>query len=111
MVGTSIKGNLGPLALETPHASSIFSFEPRISEVSLATSIDDPPPKPITPVILFFFPISIAFISVFSEGSASTSWKTSTFEDNLFNSIKVGSVNFNDIKSLSVINKIFCPSF
>ena len=35
VVGTNTNGNLGPLALETPQASSIFSFEPKIKEASL----------------------------------------------------------------------------
>ena len=73
VVGTRTKGNLGPLAFETPHASSIFSFDPKIKEVNFATSIEEPPPKPITPVALIFFPYSIAFKRVFNDGSASTS--------------------------------------
>jgi hypothetical protein len=73
VVGTKTKGNLGPLALETPQASSIFSFEPRIKEVNLAISIEDPPPNPMTPVAFIFFPASIAFKRVLIDGSASTS--------------------------------------
>ena len=61
VVGIKTNGNLGPLAFETPQASSISSFEPKIKEVNLATSIEDPPPKPITPVALIFFPTSIEF--------------------------------------------------
>ena len=73
VVGTKTNGNLGPLALETPQASSIFSFEPKIKEANLATSIEEPPPNPITPVAFIFFPTSIAFKSVLIDGSASTS--------------------------------------
>ena len=54
---------------------SLFSTstEPKIKEVNLATSIEEPPPNPITPVAFIFFPTSIAFKSVLIDGSASTS--------------------------------------
>ena len=65
VVGNKTKGRRGPFAFSTPHAFSKSSFEPSISADSFATSIDDPPPKPITPVALNFFPISIAFKRVF----------------------------------------------
>ena len=97
--------------METPQASSIFSFEPKIKEANLATSIEEPPPNPITPVAFIFFPTSIAFKSVLIDGSASTSWNISTKDENFLNSFRVGSVNFNNIKSLSVINKILGPNF
>ena len=73
VVGTKTNGNLGPFAFDTPQTSSIFSFEPKIKADNLATSIEDPPPNPITPVALIFFPTSIEFKSVLIEGSASTS--------------------------------------
>ena len=65
VVGTKAKGKRGPFAFATPHAFSKSSFEPSINAYNLATSIDDPPPKPITPVALNFFPVSIAFKRVF----------------------------------------------
>jgi len=40
--------------------------------------MDDPPPNPITPVALNFFPITIADKRVFRDGSASTSSNIST---------------------------------
>ena len=85
VVGTKTSGNLGPLAFETPQASSIFSLDPKIKDVNLATSIEEPPPNPITPVAFIFFPISIDFKSVFRDGSASTSSNISTFDENFFN--------------------------
>ena len=60
VVGTKTSGKRGPLALATPQAESKSSSEPRINAASLATSIEDPPPKPITPVALNLVPTSIA---------------------------------------------------
>ena len=65
VVGTKANGRRGPFAFATPHAFSKSSFDPSINADNLATSIDDPPPKPMTPVALNFFPASIAFKSVF----------------------------------------------
>ena len=109
VVGINTKGKRGPFAFATPQAFSKSSLEPSIKAVSLATSIDDPPPKPITPVALNFFPISIAVKRVFLDGSASTPSKTST-SPVVFNSCIVGLVNPKDINPLSVINKIREPS-
>ena len=105
VVGIKTRGKRGPFAFATPHASSKFSPEPSIKAVSLATSMEEPPPKPITPVALIFFPTSIALRRVFLEGSASTSSKIST-ELIFFNSFKVCSVKPNDIRPLSVIKRI-----
>ena len=56
VVGNKTKGNLGPFAFDTPHAfSNISHLNLSIKEDSLATSIDDPPPKPITPVVIKSF--------------------------------------------------------
>ena len=65
VVGIKTKGRRGPFAFATPHAFSKSSLEPSIKADNFATSIDEPPPKPITPVALIFFPISIAVKRVF----------------------------------------------
>src|SRR3546814_17040480 len=76
VVGTRASGNRGPLALPTPHAPPISSPEPRSRAVTLATSRDEPPPNPMTPVTSAFLPIATAFMTVASDGSASTSSQT-----------------------------------
>ena len=72
VVGIKTKGSLGPLAFSTPQTSSKSSFDPRIKATNFAISIDDPPPKPITPVALKDLASSIASKRVLREGSAST---------------------------------------
>ena len=98
------------MALATPHASWIFSFDPIKRAVSLATSIDEPPPNPITPVALKSDPTSTHFINVFIEGSASTLSKTNTSECD-FNADKVSSIKPNLTNPGSVTKSIFFPSF
>ncbi len=78
VVGTNTSGRRGPLACPTPQAASRSSSEPSKSATSLATSCDDPPPKPMTPVAPALRPASTARINVSREGSASTSSKTVT---------------------------------
>jgi len=65
----------GPITVFTlcNNLSDALEDDPKIKEVNFATSIEEPPPKPITPVALIFFPYSIAFKRVFNDGSASTS--------------------------------------
>ena len=76
VVGASANGNLGPFAWPTPQAPSRSSLEPNKSAASFATSREDPPPKPTTPVAPASFPALIAASSVAREGSASTASKT-----------------------------------
>ena len=80
VVGIKHRGNLGPVAFPTPHALSKFSPDPKTKAVSLATSIEEPPPNPITPVQAISLPKFIAFSKVFNDGSASTSSNTLTLE-------------------------------
>ena len=73
VVGIKHRGNRGPMAFATPHALSKSSPDPNTSADSFATSIEEPPPNPSTPVHAISFPNLIAFSSVCNEGSASTS--------------------------------------
>ena len=75
----------------------------------MATSIDDPPPKPITPEALNSLPISTTLIKVLSEGSASTRSKIMISEF-FFKASTVSLINPNFFRPGSVINKIFLPS-
>ena len=68
VVGIKHRGNLGPLAFATPHALSKSSPDPKTKAVSLATSIEDPPPNPTTPVHTMSFPKLIAFSKVLVKG-------------------------------------------
>ena len=78
VVGASTRGRRGPFACATPQAPSMSSPEPRRSAATFATSSDEPPPKPATPVAPAERPASTAFITVASEGSASTESKIAT---------------------------------
>ena len=48
VVGMAINGNRGPIAVFTPYVSASVLPLPASSAASLATSIDDPPPNPMT---------------------------------------------------------------
>ena len=63
VVGTSTSGRRGPFACATPQAPSMSSPEPRRSAATFATSSDEPPPKPATPVAPAERPASTAFIT------------------------------------------------
>ena len=72
VVGTRQSGRRGPRALPTPQASSSASVEPHSSAASLATSSEEPPPKPTIPVAPHARPAATARSSVARDGSAST---------------------------------------
>ena len=72
VVGIKISGNLGPTTLSTPQISSILSFDPNINAVNFATSIGEPPPKPITPVAKKIVASSIADCKFSIDGSSFT---------------------------------------
>jgi hypothetical protein len=79
-------------------------------ETNFAISIDEPPPKPNIPVGLKVFALSNAFISVFFDGSDSTSSKTSTLED-LESSLMMDLFNPIFIRSASVIKKYYLQAY
>ena len=71
--------------------------------------MEEPPPKPITPVASNSLPTSTTFIKVLSEGSASTLSKIITSEF-FFKAPIVLSMSPSFFNPGSVINRIFLPS-
>ena len=109
VVGISTSGILGPFALLTPHIVSIFWLDPRSKDISFATSIDEPPPKPKTPVDLKAVASSNAFNKVDFEGSDSTLLNIFIFEYD-WSFLIVLSYNPNSVNPSSVITKMFFPN-
>lgn len=72
VVGIRISGKRGPLAFPMPQAPSKSSLLPARSATSLATSRDEPPPKPIMEVARCRFAASTASSTSARGGSAAT---------------------------------------
>ncbi|CDZ58890.1 Hypothetical protein NGAL_HAMBI2566_31990 [Neorhizobium galegae bv. orientalis] len=70
--GNRTMGSRGPFAFPTPQAPSSGSPEPQSNATTLATSSEEPPPKPITPETLSALAAPAAAITVARDGSAST---------------------------------------
>ena len=109
VVGISTSGSLGPFALLTPHIVSICWFDPRSKDTSFATSIDEPPPKPKTPVDSNSLASLNALNNVFFDGSDSTLLNILTLQF-FFSFLIVGSSKPNSVRPLSETTNIFLPN-